>query len=429
MLDIHFLREHKEAVRENLARRQYAPYLEMFDRVMEDDVAYRKALQDVEGLRAKRNQLTQKVAQVKDNPMEKQALIQESRGVGEQIIQNEKIQNELKEKIRTQLMSLPNLLAEDVPFGKDDTQNVQVKTWGEITEKNFEVLTHANVAKNVDGAEFDRAVKISGAGFYALKGPLVLLDLALQRYALDMLMRDGFVPYAPPFMMNRAAYEGVTDLSDFGNQLYKMEGEDLHLIATSEHPLTAQFMNETIPNTQLPIQLAGMSPCFRKEVGKHGLDERGFFRVHQFNKIEQIVVCSPEESAAWHARIVANTEKIFQGLGIPYRVVNVCTGDLGIVAAKKFDIEGWSPREKKYFELASLSNCTTYQAVRLNIRIASPDGSKRYAHTLNATAVATSRMLRCILENYQTADGGFDVPAVLQPYMYGLTHISPVQGR
>ncbi len=426
MLDIHFIREQKEKVRENLARRQHAPYLELFDRVVADDVAYRKALQDVEGLRAKRNQLTQKVAQVKDNPMEKQALIQESRGVGEQIVQNEKIQNELKEKIKESLMRLPNLLAEDVPFGKDDTQNVEVKKWGEISEKNFEVLTHAQIAKNVDGAEFDRAVKISGAGFFALKGPLVLLDLALQRYALDVLMRDGFIPYAPPFMLNRAAYEGVTDLSDFGSQLYKIEGEDLHLIATSEHPLTAQYMNETLPTNTLPIQLAGMSPCFRKEVGKHGLDERGFFRVHQFNKIEQIVVCSPEVSAEWHARIVANTEKIFQGLGIPYRVVSVCTGDLGIVAAKKFDIEGWSPREKKYFELASLSNCTTYQAVRLNIKISSPDGSKRYAHTLNATAVATSRMLRCILENYQTADGGFDIPAVLQPYMYGLTHIPSV---
>lgn len=427
MLDIRFIREHKDGVRENLARRQYPPYLELFDRVVEDDVAYRKALQDVEGLRAKRNQLTQLVARVKDNPLEKQKLVQESRGVGDQIVQNEKIQKELSEKIREGLMKLPNLLAEDVPFGKDDTQNVQVKTWGEITEKNFEVLTHAQVAKNVDGAEFDRAVKISGTGFFALKGPLVLLDLALQRYALDILMQDGFIPYTPPLLMNRAAYEGVTDLSDFGNQLYKIENEDLHLIATSEHPLTAQFMNETLPSTQLPIQLAGLSPCFRKEVGKHGLDERGFFRVHQFNKIEQIVICSPEESPAFHTRMVANTEKLFQGLGIPYRVVNVCTGDLGIVAAKKFDIEGWSPREKKYFELASLSNCTTYQAVRLNIRIASPDGSKRYAHTLNATAIATARMLRCILENYQTSDGGFDVPAALQPYMYGLTHISPLK--
>ncbi len=426
MLDIHFVREHVEGVRENLSRRQYAPYLELFDQVVAEDIAYRKALQEVESLRAQRNQLTQQVARVKDNPMEKQTLVQQSRDVGEKIIQNEKIQKELKEKIHEKLMKLPNLLAEDVPFGKDDTQNVQVKTWGEITEKNFEVLTHAQVAKNVDGAEFDRAVKISGTGFFALKGPLVLLDLALQRYALDVLMRDGFIPYAPPLLMNRAAYEGVTDLSDFGNQLYKLENEDLHLIATSEHPLTAQYMNETLPSSQLPIQLAGLSPCFRKEVGKHGLDERGFFRVHQFNKIEQIVICSPEESPAFHARIVSNTEKLFQGLGIPYRVVNVCTGDLGIVAAKKFDIEGWSPREKKYFELASLSNCTTYQAVRLNIKVSSPDGSKRYAHTLNATAIATARMLRCILENYQTPDGGFDVPPVLQPYMYGLTHIAPV---
>lgn len=427
MLDIHFIREHKEGVRENLTRRQHAPYLELFDHIVNEDVTYRKALQEVEGLRAKRNQLTQQVARVKDNPLEKQKLVQESRGVGEQIVQNEKIQNELKEKIHEGLMRLPNLMDESVPFGKDDSENVEIKKWGEIVEKNFEVLPHAQIAKNVDGAEFERAVKISGTGFFALKGPLVLLDLALQRYALDILMQDGFVPMQPPYMMNHAAYEGVTDLGEFDAQLYKIENEDLHLIATSEHPLTAQFMNETLSTGQLPIQLAGISPCFRKEVGKHGLDERGFFRVHQFNKVEQIVVCSPEESSTWHERMLANTEKMMQGLGIPYRVVNVCTGDLGIVAAKKFDIEGWSPREKKYFELGSLSNCTTYQSVRLNIKIASPDGSKRFAHTLNATAIATARMLRCILENYQTPDGGFDVPLVLQPYMYGLTKIQLVQ--
>ncbi|MEK6902896.1 MAG: serine--tRNA ligase, partial [archaeon] len=279
------------------------------------------------------------------------------------------------------------------------------------------------------GVEFERAVKMSGAGFFALKGPLVLLELALQRYALDALMVDGFVPMQPPFMLNRAAYEGVTDLGDFGNQLYKIEGEDLHLIATSEHPLTAQYMNENLPGTQLPIQLAGISPCFRKEIGKHGLDERGFFRVHQFNKIEQVVICTPEESKAWHERMVKNTETMMLGLEIPYRVVNVCTGDLGIVAAKKYDIEGWSPREKKYFELMSLSNCTTYQAVRLNIKYTNPDGSKAYVHTLNATGISTARMLRAILENHQTKEGGIHIPHVLLPYMYGMTEIRRIDGK
>ena len=425
MLDIHLVRENKDKVRENLGKRQNPEYVQMFDELMQEDVNYRKVLQEAEGLRAKRNQLTQQVAKVKDNPIEKQKLIGESKLVGQQISDAEKKQIELKERIHERLMRLPNLLEDDVPFGKDDSQNVEVKKWGMVVERDFEIKHHGQIAKDVDGVEFERSVKIAGAGFFALKGPLVLLDLALQRYALDTLMGDGFVPMQPAYLMNRAAYEGVTDLGDFGNQLYKIEGQDLHLIATSEHPLTAHYMNESLPSTQLPIQLAGMSPCFRKEIGKHGLDERGFFRVHQFNKIEQVVICKPEESKAWHERMVKNTETMMQGLGIPYRVVNVCTGDIGIVAAKKYDIEGWSPREKKYFELMSLSNCTTYQAVRLNIKYTNPDGSKAYLHTLNATGISTARMLRAILENHQTKEGSIKIPPVLLPYMYGMEEIQP----
>ncbi|QQR92201.1 MAG: serine--tRNA ligase [Candidatus Iainarchaeum archaeon] len=420
MLDIHFVREHKEEVRANLAKRQHQPYLEMFDALIQQDLEYRKALMEVENLRAKRNQLTAQVQQNLNNPSEKQRLIAESKQVGEQITQNEKLQNELKEKVRIALMRLPNIMDDSVPYGKDDSENVTTKTWGEIPQHDFEVQHHGQIAKNIQGAEFERAVKIAGTGFYSLKGPLVLLDHALQWYAMDTIMRDGFIPVSPPLMMNRAAYEGVTDLGDFEQVLYKLEKEDLHLIATSEHPLTAMYMNETLSEKELPIQLGGISPCFRKEIGKHGLDERGFHRVHQFNKVEQIVFCRPEESPAWQERMLGNTEKMMQGLKIPYRIVNVCTGDLGIVAAKKYDIEGWSPREKKYFELMSLSNCTTYQAVRLNIKFAKPDGSKEYVHTLNATGISTTRMLRAILEHYQTPEGGLRVPEVLLPYMYGV---------
>jgi seryl-tRNA synthetase len=423
MLSIHFIRENKEQVRENLSRRQHAPYLQLFDQLIQDDLEYRKLLQDAEGLRAKRNQLTQQVAKVKDNPIEKQQLVQESKGVGAQIVQTEKRQNELKEKIRSTLMRLPNILEEDVPFGKDDAENVEVKKWGEIKKLDFKPLHHGQIARNIDGVEFERTVKISGTGFFALKGSLALLDMALTRYALDMLMQDGFVPMQPPYMMNRKAYEGVTDLAEFDNQLYKIENENLYLIATSEHPLTAQFMDETLPGSKLPIQLAGISPCFRKEVGKHGLDERGFFRVHQFNKVEQVVICQPNESKTWHERMLQNTEKMMQGLEIPYRVVNVCTGDIGIVAAKKYDIEGYSPREKKYFELMSLSNCTAYQATRLNIKFTNADGSKEYVHTLNATGISNARMLRAILENNQTKEGGILIPKILHPYMYGMTEI------
>lgn len=420
MLDIHFVREHKDMVRENLAKRQHQPYLEQFDVLIQNDLDYRKALMEVEGLRAKRNQLTTQVQQNLNNPAEKQRLIGESKLVGEQIAQNEKLQNELKEKVRVALMRLPNVMDDSVPFGKDDSENVTTKTWGEIPTPNFEVQHHGLIAKNIMGAEFERAVKIAGSGFYAYKGPLVLLDHALQWYAMDMIMRDGFIPVQPPYLMNRAAYEGVTDLGDFEQVLYKVEKEDLHLIATSEHPLTAMYMNETLPEKELPIQLGGISPCFRKEIGKHGLDERGFHRVHQFNKVEQVVICKPEESKQWQERMLGNTEKMMQGLQIPYRIVNVCTGDLGIVAAKKYDIEGWSPREKKYFELMSLSNCTTYQAVRLNIKYAKTDGAKEFVHTLNATGISTTRMLRAVLEHYQTPEGGLRVPEVLLPYMYGI---------
>ncbi|MDZ4256768.1 MAG: aminoacyl--tRNA ligase-related protein, partial [archaeon] len=222
-------------------------------------------------------------------------------------------------------------------------------------------------------------------------------------------------------------YEGVTDLNEFDDQLYKIENEDLHLIATSEHPLVAQYMKETIPEDELPIRLAGITPCFRREVGKHGLEERGLFRVHHFNKVEQVVICGAEESKEWHEKLLANTETIFRGLEIPYRVMNVCTGDLGIVAAKKYDIEGYSPREKNYFELASLSHCTTYQAVRLGIKKGFKDGRKEYVHTLNATAVATARMIRAILENHQTQEGGLRVPKALHPYTLGVEEFPPIQ--
>ncbi len=427
MLDIHYLRLHTEEVRQNLSKRQNSGYIQLFDQLIQDDLDYRKTLQQAESLRAKRNQLTQEVAKVKDNPMQKQTIVQESKNVGQQIIETEKRQKELKEKIHHALMALPNLLLDEVPYGKDENENQEIKKGGTIPAFDFEIQTHGQIAKNVDGVEFERAVKTSGTGFYALKGPLVLLDWALQQYALDILMQDGFIPMQPSLLMNRKAYEGVTDLADFEGMLYKIENEDLHLIATSEHPLTAQFMDEIIPVQKLPIQYAGISPCFRREVGKHGLDERGFFRVHHFNKIEQVVICHPSESRKWHDRMLLNTEKMFQGLEFPYRIVNVCTGDIGIVAAKKYDIDGWSPREKKYFELGSLSNCTSYQAVRLNIKYSNPDGSKDYVHTLNATGIATTRMLRCILENYQTKEGGFRVPKVLQPYMYGLTQIPAIE--
>jgi seryl-tRNA synthetase len=316
-------------------------------------------------------------------------------------------------------MRLPNILHDSVPVGKDDSENVEIKRLGIPRAVDFEIKNHGQLAAENNWADFERATKISGAGFYFLKGSLVLLDLALQRYALDLLEKKGFTPVIPPYMINRSSYEGVTDLGDFEKVMYKIDGDDAYLIATSEHPIGAMYQGEIFEERDLPLRLAGISPCFRREIGAHGLDTKGLFRVHQFTKVEQFVFCKPEDSWTIHEELLANAEELFSGLGLPYRVVNICTGDIGTVAAKKYDIEVWMPRETAYKEVVSCSNCTAYQAVRLNIRVRDKKDfeSKQHIHTLNSTAVATSRVIRAILENNQQANGSVEVPEVLRPYM------------
>jgi len=302
---------------------------------------------------------------------------------------------------------------------------VEIKRVGTPRDFDFEIRNHGQLATDMGWADFERATKISGAGFYFLKGSLVLLDLALQRYALDLLAKKGYIPVIPPYMINRASYEGVTDLGDFEKVMYKIDGNDAYLIATSEHPIGAMYQDEIFEEKDLPLRLAGISPCFRREIGAHGLDTKGLFRVHQFTKVEQFVFCKPEDSWKIHEELLANAEEIFQNLGLPYHVVNICTGDIGNVAAKKYDIEVWMPREKAYKEVVSCSNCTSYQAVRLNIKVRdkSEFELKQHIHTLNSTAIATSRVMRAILENFQEADGRVMVPPVLRPYMNDLEYL------
>ncbi len=328
-------------------------------------------------------------------------------------------QEEIRDTIHNYLMRLPNILHESVPVGKDDSENVAIKHVGTPRSLDFELKNHGQLAAENNWADFERATKISGAGFYFLKGSLVLLDLALQRYALDLLEKRGFTPVIPPYMINRSSYEGVTDLGDFEKVMYKIDGDDAYLIATSEHPLGAMYRDEIFEEKDLPLRLAGISPCFRREIGAHGLDTKGLFRVHQFTKVEQFVFCKPEDSWAIHEELLANAEELFSGLDLPYRVVNICTGDIGTVAAKKYDIEVWMPRETAYKEVVSCSNCTSYQAVRLNIRVRDKKDFelKQNIHTLNSTAVATSRVLRAILENNQQRDGSVRIPRVLMRYM------------
>ncbi len=429
MLDIRLVRETPDIVRKDLAKRGDATRAKLLDEVVRADREYRDDLQKVEALRKRRNEITRDIAAAKKAKRDPAALLKEAAGLPDQIRELEGRIETLGTKVRDGLLRLPNLLDASVPVGKDDSENVEIAKWGTIRPRDFELKSHGELVEALGLADFERARKIAGAGFVYLLGDLVRLDMALQAFAMDHMVREGFTAVFPPFMMNRAAYEGVTDLGDFETVMYKVEKEDLFLIATSEHPIGAMYKDEVIDESLLPLRLAGISACFRREIGGHGVDTKGLFRMHQFNKIEQFVFCRPEESPRWHETLRANGEAIYRALEIPYRVVNVCTGDIGTVAAKKYDIEGWFPRQGAYREVISCSNCTEYQARRLNIRAGKVGGDKFVPHTLNSTAMATSRGLVAVLENYQNADGSVTVPKVLRPYLGGLETISGAPPR
>ena len=305
-----------------------------------------------------------------------------------------------------------------VPVGKDETGNKTVRKHGEIKKPSFELKTHEAIIEKLKLGDFDNAAKVSGRGFYYLFGDLALMELALQKFAIDILTKKGFILIQVPLMLRRKPYEGVTELDNFKTMMYKIEDEDLYLIATSEHAIAARLSGHIFNENELPKKFVGVSPCFRKEIGSHGVDEKGLFRVHQFNKVEQFVFCKQEDSWKIFEELIKNSEELFKKLKLPYRIINICTGDIGEVAAKKYDLEVYMPREKTYKEVVSCSNCTSYQSERLNIKY-QKGREKEYVHTLNCTAIATSRVLRAILENYQQKDGTIKVPAVLVPYMAG----------
>lgn len=421
MLELKLIRSNPEIVRADLVKRGESEKLEWLDDLLAKDKKSRELTIEVDRLRNRRNVISREISALKKAGKDAGELQKEAALIPSQIREAEVEVEAIRERVKFYLMRLPNILHESVPAGKDDTENVEIKQWGEPRKFAFDLKNHGTLAVENGWADFERAAKISGAGFYFLKGRLVLLDMALQRFAMDLLVERGYTPIIPPYMMNRAAYEGVTDLADFEKVMYKIDGEDEYLIATSEHPMAGMFSGEIFEEKDLPLKLAGMSPCFRREIGAHGLDTKGLFRVHQFNKIEQFVFCVPEQSWAFHEELLANAEEVFQKLGLPYRVVSICTGDIGTVAAKKYDIEVWMPRESMYREAVSCSNCTAYQSVRLNIKVRDPKEfeTKRYLHTLNSTAIATSRAIRAILENYQQEDGSVEIPKVLRPYMNG----------
>lgn len=419
MLDIRFVRSSPDIVRADLEKRNDTEKLAWVDDLLKKDVRSRELKIETDTLRQRRNTIAREINAMRKSGHDASLLLAEATALPNKIRVQDEERDEIAHAIRYYLMRLPNILDPGVPVGKDDTENVEIRRVGTVRTFDFELKNHGQLAADKGWADFERATKISGAGFYFLKGSLVLLDMALQRYAIDLLVRKGFTPVIPPYMINRPSYEGVTDLEDFEKVMYKIEGDDSYLIATSEHPIGAMHKDEIFEEKDLPLRLAGISPCFRREIGAHGLDTKGLFRVHQFTKVEQFVFCKPEDSWRIHEELLSNAEEVFKNLEIPYRVVNICTGDIGTVAAKKYDIEAWMPRENEYREVVSCSNCTSYQAVRLNIRVRDKREfeSKQNVHTLNSTAIATSRVMRAILENYQCKDGSVEIPRVLHQYM------------
>lgn len=426
MLDIRLIRENPELVKNNLAKRGDPENLRMLDDLINYDKKWRQGLTKLNELRHERKKITTEIATAKKREKDASHEISMAKNIDMEISALEKQVNECQEKERDILMRLPNLLHETVPTGKDENDNVQVRNWGDVPTFSFPVKGHIDLGLDLDLVDVERAGKIAGARFFYLKKEAVLLDMALICFALEEVSKKGFVPVEPPFLMRRKPYEGVVALSDFEDVLYKIEKEDLYLIATSEHPMAAMFMDEVLKAEDLPLKLVGVSANFRKEAGAHGKDTRGIFRTHQFNKVEQFVFCKPEDSWKIHEELIGNAEELVQKLGLPYRVVNVCTGDIGTVAAKKYDIEAWMPAQDAYKEVISCSNCTDYQARRLNIKYREKEGEapKEYVYTLNSTALATGRTIVAIMENYQQEDGSVIVPEVLRKYMGGIKKIA-----
>ncbi len=421
MFDIKLIRENPELVRKNLKRRNEPKLLETLDMTIKKDREWRQSLQRLEALRRERNEITERIALLKRQGKSARKEMARVREIPGKIKRLEEKNHRQASEMRSLLMEIPNMLHESVPYGKDEHENVEIKRWGKPPKFKFAPKNHQEIAESLGLLDTERAGKVAGAGFFYLRSELALLDIAIQMYAIDFLRKRGYVLIHPPLMMRRKPYEGVVDLGDFENVMYKVQGDGLYLIATSEHPMGAMFMNEVLERKDLPIRLCGVSTCFRKETGSHGKYTKGLFRVHQFNKVEQFIFCHPDESWKLHEELQKNCEGLYQGLGLHYRVVNVCTGDIGNLAAKKYDTEIWMA-DGQFREIGSNSNCTDYQARRLNVKFREKEGQAPvgFVHTLNNTALATSRTMVAILEQFQNPDGTVTIPPVLRPYMGGV---------
>ena len=426
MLDIKFVRENPDVVKENIRKKFQDQKIPMVDEVIALDQENRNIKQEVESLRANKNKISKQIgalmAQGKKEEAEEVKKEVEASGAGiDELSAREK---EVEEKIKTIMMTIPNIIDPSVPVGKDDSENVEIERFGEPVVPDFEVPYHAEIMESFDGLDLDSARKVAGNGFYYLMGDIARIHSAVISYARDFMINKGFTYCVPPFMIRSDVVTGVMSFAEMDAMMYKIEGEDLYLIGTSEHSMIGKFIDTILPEDTLPRTLTSYSPCFRKEKGAHGLEERGVYRIHQFEKQEMIVVCKPEDSKMWFDKLWQNTVELFRTLDIPVRTLECCSGDLADLKVKSIDVEAWSPRQKKYFEVGSCSNLGDAQARRLKIRVNGENG-KYFAHTLNNTVVAPPRMLIAFLENNLNADGSVNIPKALQPYMGGIEKIVP----
>ena len=427
MIDIKFLRENPDAVKENIKKKFQDDKLPLVDEVIELDAKRRATLQRAEALRADKNRISKEIGgfMAKGQKDEAEKAKAQVAAFSKELAELEAQEPVIDEQITKIMMTIPNIIDPSVPIGKNDTENVEVKKYGEPVVPDFEVPYHSDIMESFDGIDLDSARKVAGNGFYYLMGDIARLHSAVIAYARDFMIDRGFTYCVPPFMIRSNVVTGVMSFAEMDAMMYKIEGEDLYLIGTSEHSMIGKFIDTIIDEDTLPKTLTSYSPCFRKEKGAHGIEERGVYRIHQFEKQEMIVVCKPEESPMWFEKLWQNTVDLFRSMDIPVRTLECCSGDLADLKVKSFDVEAWSPRQKKYFEVGSCSNLGDAQARRLKIRVSGKDGKKYYAHTLNNTVVAPPRMLIAFLENNLQADGSVKIPEVLRPYMGGKEKLVP----
>ena len=425
MLDIKFLRENPDVVKKNIENKFQNEKLPLVDEVIELDQKKRDAQQEADNLRANRNKISKEIGALMGQGKKEEAE-EAKKKVAEfasRLSELEVLEKEYDEKILKDMMVIPNIIDPSVPIGKDDSENVEITRYGEPVVPDFEIPYHTEIMESFDGIDLDAAGRVAGNGFYYLMGDIARLHSAVLAYARDFMINRGFTYCVPPFMIRSNVVTGVMSFAEMDAMMYKIEGEDLYLIGTSEHSMIGKFIDTIVPEEQLPKTLTSYSPCFRKEKGAHGIEERGVYRIHQFEKQEMIVVCKPEESKMWFDKLWQNTVDLFRSMDIPVRTIECCSGDLADLKVKSYDVEAWSPRQKKYFEVGSCSNLGDAQARRLKIRVKGKDGNKYFAHTLNNTVVAPPRMLIAFLENNLREDGSVAIPEVLQPYMGGMTEI------